>query len=320
MNIKKVAVRGGHNFSVTGAKGIIDETVEDRKVKDAVIKYFKLYGIEVLDVTAPNSYNTIGSDLAYGVNKANEWGADLFISCHFNNCYPSYSSAIGTEVWTYKDKYDEAVRVVNNLANAGFINRGVKHSQSLYELKHTNCKSMIVETCFVESVKDVELYNRLGYDYIGKLIVAGILNKKVNDPVPNKKVAPKKITVAPNKKLAPSIRKKQTWERCISGEVVKELQKEIDNQFNKGLKIDGYFGDDTLKACPVVKQGAKGNITKIIQKRLIVKNYVSINNHGGIDGIFGEATTKAIKELQKNKGLVVDGIVGKDTWLALFLK
>lgn len=47
----KIAVRGGHNFQATGASGIISETVEDRKVKDAVIKYLKQRGIQVLDVT-----------------------------------------------------------------------------------------------------------------------------------------------------------------------------------------------------------------------------------------------------------------------------
>ena len=35
--IKKVAVRGGHNFEAVGASALIDETTEDRKVKDALI-------------------------------------------------------------------------------------------------------------------------------------------------------------------------------------------------------------------------------------------------------------------------------------------
>ena len=35
----KIAIRGGHCPKATGAKGIIDELTEDRKVKDSVIKY-----------------------------------------------------------------------------------------------------------------------------------------------------------------------------------------------------------------------------------------------------------------------------------------
>ena len=37
----KIAVRGGHCPKVPGARGILDELTEDRKVKDAVIKYLK---------------------------------------------------------------------------------------------------------------------------------------------------------------------------------------------------------------------------------------------------------------------------------------
>ncbi|WP_280883234.1 peptidoglycan-binding protein [Streptomyces pseudovenezuelae] len=38
---------------------------------------------------------------------------------------------------------------------------------------------------------------------------------------------------------------------------------------------------------------------------------------GGIDGIFGPLTQRAVKELQKRAGLVVDGVIGPHTWKAL---
>ena len=95
----KIAVRGGHNFQAAGASAIIDETTEDRKVKDAAINYLRQLGNEVLDVTPGNC--DVNTDLAYGVNKANNWRADLFISIHFNKAYNSYNGAIGTEAWIY---------------------------------------------------------------------------------------------------------------------------------------------------------------------------------------------------------------------------
>ena len=42
----KIAVRGGHCPKVPGARGILDELTEDRKVKDAVIKYLRKLGMD----------------------------------------------------------------------------------------------------------------------------------------------------------------------------------------------------------------------------------------------------------------------------------
>ena len=38
---------------------------------------------------------------------------------------------------------------------------------------------MIIEVCFVEATKDIELYKKLGHDYIGKVIAESIVNKTV---------------------------------------------------------------------------------------------------------------------------------------------
>ena len=111
---------------------------------------------------------------------------------------------------------------------------------------------------------------------------------------------------------------KKTWEYYISGSVVKDLQSELNKQFNKGLKIDGYFGDLTIAALVTVRQGAKGNLTKIIQRRLIALGY-SVGRWGA-DGSFGPATYAAVVKFQKANGLVVDGVVGPETWTALFKK
>ena len=152
---------------------------EDRLVKNAVIKYLKQLGINVLDVTPPDTTSSSSSDLSYGVNEANNWGADLFVSIHFNNAYSSYNGALGTEVCVYSE-YDTAKRVVNKMASLGFKNRGQKVRTGLYELRHTSMKSMIVEVCFVEATEDVALYKKLSYDKIGKTIAEAIVNSSTN--------------------------------------------------------------------------------------------------------------------------------------------
>ena len=175
----KIAIRGGHCPNVSGAKGIIDELTEDRKVKNSVLKYLKQLGHEVLDVTPPDNTNLSQSDLIYGVDSANHWGADLFISIHFNKAFDTYKGSLGSEVCIYSP-FDTAQRVVNGLASLGFKNRGQKIRTNLYELKHSKMKAMIIEVCFVEATSDVSLYKRLGHDLIGKTIAESISNKKVS--------------------------------------------------------------------------------------------------------------------------------------------
>ena len=183
----KICVRGGHTELCTGASALIDELTEDRKVKDSVIKYLRQLGHTVLDVTPPVNYtNSSSADLAYGVNKANNFGADLFISIHFNKCYDSYNGALGTETCVYfENEYGK--RIVNALSDLGFKNRGQKVRTGLYELSHTNMTSIIVETCFVEATEDVVLYKKLGADAIGKTIAEAIANQKVGPTVEKKK-------------------------------------------------------------------------------------------------------------------------------------
>jgi hypothetical protein len=181
----KIAIRGGHNFQAIGANALIDETTEDRKVKDAVIKYLTTMGHEVLDVTPENC--DVNTDLAYGVNKANNWGScDYFISIHFNKAYNNYNGAIGTETWIYGTggkAEPMAKRIVDKLASLEFKNRGVKVNSKLYELKATNMSAIIVEVCFVEATEDVRIYKEKGYDLVGKVIAEGIINQEINTQI-----------------------------------------------------------------------------------------------------------------------------------------
>ena len=289
----RIAIRGGHCPKVTGASALINELTEDRKVKDAVIKYLKQLGHEILDVTPPDSTVTSSEDLSYGVNKANNWRADLFISIHFNKAYDNYNGALGSEVCVYST-YDIAQRVVDTLASLGFKNRGQKVRTGLYELKYTNMKSMIVETCFVEATEDVELYKKLGVDVIGKAIAEAISNSNIETEVTQETPKSEPIKVVEQSKS-----NGDDW--------IRRLQSECNKQGFSNQKVDGIAGPATLNGCPMLKQGSNGNITKLLQEKLGIS----------IDGIFGNETKRAVIKYQKNKGLSADGIVGQNTWKSL---
>lgn len=68
-----------------------------------------------------------------------------------------------------------------------------------------------------------------------------------------------------------------------------------------------YLGDRILK------QSMQGYDVKQLQQDLTWLGY----DTGGTEGIFGPKTLSAVKQFQANSGLVVDGIVGKQTASAL---
>lgn len=82
--------------------------------------------------------------------------------------------------------------------------------------------------------------------------------------------------------------------------------------FSKGTASPGAAKPEMIQVTvPVLKQGAKGKMVKILQMLLTDANSVYACE---VDGSFGPATDRAVRLFQKNKGLAVDGSVGPKTW------
>lgn len=64
---------------------------------------------------------------------------------------------------------------------------------------------------------------------------------------------------------------------------------------------------------PVLKRGSKGDWVVIAQGRLVVAGYPL-----DVDGIFGPKTEETVKHFQMDHHLTIDGIIGKNTWAALY--
>lgn len=224
------------------------------------------------------------------MQQANREDLDLFIAIHFNA-----GGGQGIEVYTYEGRqYQDAIDVCNNISALGFNNRGVKAGTGLYVIRKTKAKSMLIEVCFVDT-EDANKYLEVGYKEIAKAIVDALDNHVVTNPIVS----------------APIVETKPV----NVDEWVRELQHECNKQGFSNQKVDGIAGPATLAGCPVVRKGAKGNVTKLIQKRLLSLGYKLPK--WGADGGFGDETVEAVKSLQTDKGLSVDGIVGQDTWRKL---
>lgn len=76
-----------------------------------------------------------------------------------------------------------------------------------------------------------------------------------------------------------------------------------DNQFLAAL-------NDAMKQ--VLRQGSNGGTVKILQVALNGRGYPLV-----ADGAFGPRTDAAVRRFQSDRGLMVDGIVGPQTWVAV---
>ncbi|WP_243129478.1 GH25 family lysozyme [Clostridium sp. HBUAS56017] len=94
---------------------------------------------------------------------------------------------------------------------------------------------------------------------------------------------------------------------------VRRLQQECNSQRFSNQIVDGIAGENTLNGCPTIRQGASGNITRLLQEKLNNLGY----DTNGADGIFGTGTYNAVLNFQRDHQLGADGIVGENTWREL---
>lgn len=320
-----INVHAGHNANAAGAVGLIDEQVEARRVKNLVISKLRSLAYTVNDTTDEAGL-TQRENLQNIVYNSNSHPADLEVSIHFNagaNDLLGDGMTTGTEVLVYS--LDSAAlpyarQIVQDIAALGFTDRGVTERPRLYVLRNTRAPALLVECCFVDDADDAALYNA---EAMAAAIVQGITGQAV-PAVPTEQPEtpaqpeqpsgyPAQFQIWLNANYAAGLTVDGLWGPKTKSGAIRALQTELNAQFGKGLSVDGIWGSKTKAACVNVRQGARGNLTRIIQGRLYCMGY----DPQGFDGIFGSGCKAAVERYQANKGLSADGIVGRNTWAAM---
>lgn len=179
----------GHTLSGgdTGARGngLIEERLT-REIGNLVVKGLRKEGHTVYPIQLDYS-NTMVESLNYRVNKIINIKPDQSISIHINS--HSGTSATGVEVWGDNLCKEMCIRICNNISEEfKLANRGFKNGcedlalVGLYGL--SNVPALLVECFFISNPNDCSKYNAQKY---ADCIVAGILNKKINNIEKEKK-------------------------------------------------------------------------------------------------------------------------------------
>ncbi|MEH2069908.1 MAG: N-acetylmuramoyl-L-alanine amidase [Nostoc sp.] len=310
----KFGIDSGHNCPPdTGARGIKVEDNLTLDVGNRVIPKLRALGHEVV-VCKPNSASTVRESLSKRCATANNSNVDVYVSIHFNSFN---GQANGTEVFATSDTGRKIAKpVLDEIVKLGFFNRGVKSGSHLFVLKNTDMPAILVECCFVDSAKDMNLFNA---EAMANAIVKGLIGKVPSGPVnpvpdeeENVDTTIKRLQQTLNRLKITDKDGKTLVEDGINGSNTKSAIEKF--QTIVGVQATGIAGPTTWNAINVILakriirlNHAGGEVIRYLQYRLGVE----------VDGVYGPQSEAAMKNFQKQNGLQADGIVGPATWQKL---
>jgi N-acetylmuramoyl-L-alanine amidase len=326
----KFGIDIGHNCPPdSGANGIKSEDKLTMELGNKIIAKLESLGHTVISCK-PNSASTVNQSLGSRCEKANHNRVDFFVSIHFN---AFNGQANGTEVFAISDAGRKvAQKVLDEIVKLGFFNRGVKSGSHLYVLRRTNMPGILIEGCFIDSAKDMQLYDS---EAMANAIVAGLTGKVSNTPTPNPTSSiPIPVTIAPVNTV---IDEEGNKDKSILRLQQALNRLKITDKNNKPLAEDNGMGPATSSATEkfqrivgILPTGMASNTTWDAINQILAKRVVQGTHSSGViirylqyrigsepDGIYGPKTQAAIKKFQQQHGLTADGIVGAMSWQKL---
>lgn len=257
-----ILISAGHTNSGNkgcGAVGFINESTENRILAKKVVNFLKKAGHEV-DYHEVNE----GSDyLKQQVSAANKKNYDLVVQIHFN-ANTRTTSPMGTETLYSSARGKVWAEKVTNKLGQMYKQRGAKLRDNLYWLNNTKSAAILIETCFVDSKADTDIY-MINKDLTAKLIAEAIHGSSIPDNVDAKKTYTNCVLygndidkvgaeiIGWNKPdcIVKNIKDHVKWEASnlfVVGGVAIDEMKKLDNG-EKYAEIKGSDRYETVKGC-----------------------------------------------------------------------
>lgn len=281
----KIVLDAGHWLYESGRRCLkkfdANETREwelNKRIVEKVQAKLKDYeSVEVLRVDDPTGKTFIDVDVR--ARKANEFKADLYCSFH-HNAGINGGAGGGITVLAYDSREELSnirTKLYNCLINAG----GIKGNRSQP----------------LQNRPDLAVLRMTNMNAV--LVEHGFMDSSVDTPII--------ITDAYAEKMA------NGWIAFF--EQYLGIKKKVVATPKPTTTPTVLSGNKVQIELDVLKNGSEGDSVKALQILLVGFGY-NIGKYGA-DGKFGNDTLTAVKKFQSDNQLVVDGIVGKNTWSAL---
>ena len=345
----KFGIDMGHNASPdTGARGIAFEDTLTREVGYRVISKLRNLGHTAVSCTPSRAYSVIDS-LRRRVQIANVQKVNYYVSIHFN---AFNGSANGTEVFAVSDSARRIAQpVLNNLVSLGFVNRRVKNGSHLYVLKNTNMPAILIECCFIDSRRDMNIFNA---EATANAIVRGLtgqnptavgsssLNAEADEFMVAELVADtgQDLTLESFPSNAEQEVTLANFQNNLEvDETILQLQKHLNklrikDQQGKSLPEDGVLDSSTEYAIcqfnEIVGLGdfkAAGAATWDALEAILEQPILRVNHADGPavqyvqyrlgmepEGEYNQETAEVVVKFQKEQDLPEEGIFGEESW------
>ena len=256
--------------------------------------------------------------LSARAQRANSWGSDIHISCHYNaigSCASWQTKCHGVLVLKTANCSSKSTTLANKVHAA--IRNNYSHSYgvgvdkdwsgfTLAILRQTNMPAILIEYGFMDYKEEaLKMLNPKWYIKLAEDTCKGICNyfgityKAANNVEDKPVIEPTPVQPKPS-------------ESTQSGKyIVRYLQRSLNADYGCNLAVDGSYGPKTKAAVKshLIKRGSKGEFVGWLQMALNNRIKAGL----AIDNSFGPATATALKIYQAKRGLTPDAICGIKT-------